>query len=64
MNKPLPKVNLSLCLAEEYKRLISLAVLSDADAERMAKILEKAIKDDFLNCLIETIELKDYLKQT
>ena len=64
MNKYLPKSNPSLCLAEEYKHLISLATLSDADAERMAKILEKAITDDFLNCLIETIELKDYLKQT
>ena len=50
-------------MAEEYKRLISLAVLSDTDAERMEKILEMAIDDDFLNCLIETIELKDYLKQ-
>ncbi|NEP26440.1 calcium-binding protein [Moorena sp. SIO3I6] len=52
----------NLKLAEEYRQLIALPVLSELEANRMAKILELANLDESLNCLIEEIEMTDYLK--
>ncbi|NEQ84536.1 MAG: hypothetical protein F6K26_31560 [Moorea sp. SIO2I5] len=49
-------------LAEEYRQLIALPILSELEANRMAKILELANLDESLNCLIEEIEMSDYLK--
>ncbi|MDJ0901570.1 MAG: hypothetical protein QNJ55_22460 [Xenococcus sp. MO_188.B8] len=55
--------NLSLAeLAEEYSHLISLSVLSESEADRMAEILEIANSNQSLNCLIEEIEMNDYLE--
>ncbi|NEO59792.1 MAG: hypothetical protein F6J98_04955 [Moorea sp. SIO4G2] len=49
-------------LAEEYSQLIALPVLSELEANRMAEILELANRDESLNCLIEEIEMTEYLK--
>ncbi|NET85885.1 MAG: hypothetical protein F6J94_29555 [Moorea sp. SIO1F2] len=49
-------------LAEEYSQLIALPVLSELEANRMAEILELANLDESLNCLIEEIEIKEYLQ--
>ncbi|NEO39440.1 MAG: hypothetical protein F6J90_25165 [Moorea sp. SIOASIH] len=49
-------------LAEEYRQLIALPVLSELEANRMAEILELAYLDESLNCLIEEIEMTEYLK--
>lgn len=60
----LNKLNQNLfLLAEEYRYLISLPTLSEDEANRMAKILEIANKDEFLNCLIEEIEMSNYENQ-
>ncbi len=56
-----PNQNLSL-LAEEYIHLISLPVLSESEADRMTEILEIANSNESLNCLIEEIEMNDYLE--
>lgn len=53
----------NLSLAEEYRHLISLPILSEDEADRMAEILEIANKDESLNCLIEEIEMNDYENQ-
>ncbi|NEQ08308.1 MAG: hypothetical protein F6K37_20875 [Moorea sp. SIO4E2] len=53
---------LSEKLAEEYRQLIALTVLSELEANRMAEILELANLDESLNSLIEEIEMTDYLK--
>ncbi|NEP47718.1 MAG: hypothetical protein F6K65_02385 [Moorea sp. SIO3C2] len=52
----------NISLAEEYRQLIALTVLSELEANRMAEILEIANLDESLNCLIEEIEMSDYLK--
>ncbi|NEO94289.1 MAG: hypothetical protein F6K56_30500 [Moorea sp. SIO3G5] len=49
-------------LAEEYSQLIALPMLSELEANRMEEILELANLDESLNCLIEEIEMKEYLK--
>ncbi|NEO72456.1 hypothetical protein [Moorena sp. SIO3H5] len=49
-------------IAEEYSQLIALPVLSELEANRMAEILELAYLDESLNCLIEEIEMSEYLK--
>ncbi|NEO50549.1 MAG: hypothetical protein F6K55_43290 [Moorea sp. SIO4A3] len=50
-------------LAEEYRQLIALPILYELEANRMAEILELANLDESLNCLIEEIEMTEYLKQ-
>ena len=52
----------NLKLAEDYRQLIAVPVLSELEANRMAEILELANLDESLNCLIEEIEMSDYLK--
>ncbi|NEO20732.1 hypothetical protein [Moorena sp. SIO4A5] len=49
-------------LSEEYRQLIALPILSELEANRMAEILELANLDESLNCLIEEIEMTEYLK--
>jgi hypothetical protein len=49
-------------LAAEYRHLITLPVLSDPEADRLAEILEIASFNESLNCLIEEIEMSDYLE--
>ncbi len=49
-------------LSEEYRQLIALPILSELEANRMAEILELANLDESLNCLIEEIEITEYLK--
>ncbi|AOX01659.1 hypothetical protein BJP34_21415 [Moorena producens PAL-8-15-08-1] len=49
-------------LAEEYSQLIALPMLSELEANRMEEILELANLDESLNCLIEEIEMTEYLK--
>ena len=53
----------NLSLAEEYRYLISLPILSEDEADCMVEILEIANKDESLNCLIEEIEMNDYENQ-
>ncbi|NEP39378.1 MAG: hypothetical protein F6K25_20810 [Okeania sp. SIO2G4] len=50
-----------LSLSEEYRRLISLPAFSEDDAERMAEILEIANSNEDLNCLIEEVEMNNYI---
>ena len=54
--------NKNIKLAEEYRQLIFLPVLSELEANRMAEILDLANLDESLNCLIEEIEMTEYLK--
>ncbi|NEO15505.1 MULTISPECIES: hypothetical protein [unclassified Moorena] len=56
------KNKLAQKIAEEYSQLIALPVLSELEANRMAEILELANLNESLNCLIEEIEMSDYLK--
>ncbi|WP_424101949.1 hypothetical protein [Moorena producens] len=56
------KTQKNIKLAEDYRQLISLPVLSELEANRMAKILDIANLDESLNCLIEEIEMTEYLK--
>ncbi|NES72286.1 MAG: hypothetical protein F6K24_47370 [Okeania sp. SIO2D1] len=50
-----------LSLSEEYSRLISLPAFSEDDADRMAEILEIANSNEALNCLIEEVEMNNYI---
>ena len=63
MHQTLSQLNQNLSLlAEEYSHLISLSVLSESEADRMAEILEIANSNESLNCLIEEIEMNDYIE--
>ncbi len=62
MNQILPQLNQNLSWGEEYSYLISLSVLSESEAERIAQILALANSDESLNFLIEEIEMNNYLK--
>ncbi len=53
----------NLSLAEEYRYLISLPILSEDEADHMVEILEITNKDESLNYLIEEIEMSDYKNQ-
>ncbi|NER45717.1 MAG: hypothetical protein F6J92_03320 [Symploca sp. SIO1A3] len=46
------------CLIQEYQRLARLPVLSDANSERMLRILEIAESDEELSSELEKIDLK------
>lgn len=50
-----------LSLLEEYSHLISLPAFSEDDADRMAEILEIANSNEALNCLIEEVEMNNYI---
>ncbi|NEQ86576.1 MAG: hypothetical protein F6K26_42895 [Moorea sp. SIO2I5] len=56
------KTQKNIKLAEEYRQLIALPVLSELEANQMAEILELANLDESLNSLIEEIEMSEYLK--
>ena len=60
MEKTTQSLNYNLCLAKEYSYLISIPILSNTQAERIAEILELTTKNEDLNKLIEKVEEDNY----